>query len=225
MSGDRDLLALVKDPHVRLLVPREGRQGDGGLRRGGRRREVRHPSESVSGLRHVARRRIGRSPRRAGDRAGARRRRCSSSTARSTGSTSGSTSFRSSNASCSSSTKEYLDAMKTVVGLVDERRCRADPASEPDPVAGTRSSADATTSGASERLLLSLACPSSDRGARVTRVFLVRHGATDWNVNKRAQGQADVPLNEKGQLQALDVRGASVELRSKAVYSSDLSRA
>ena len=32
--------------------------------------------------------------------------------------------------------------------------------------------------------------------------YLVRHGETDWNVRKRAQGSTDTPLNEKGHVQA-----------------------
>ena len=34
------------------------------------------------------------------------------------------------------------------------------------------------------------------------RVFFVRHGQTDWNLNKRMQGRADTELNELGKKQA-----------------------
>lgn len=33
-------------------------------------------------------------------------------------------------------------------------------------------------------------------------VYLVRHGQTDWNVERRLQGQADTDINEVGRLQA-----------------------
>jgi broad specificity phosphatase PhoE len=54
---------------------------------------------------------------------------------------------------------------------------------------------------------------------------LVRHGETEWNATKRAQGQADVPLNEAGRLQA-QVAAAQLDgVNLAGVYSSDLSRA
>ena len=30
------------------------------------------------------------------------------------------------------------------------------------------------------------------------RLYIVRHGETQWNTEGRLQGQADIPLNEKG---------------------------
>ncbi len=56
-------------------------------------------------------------------------------------------------------------------------------------------------------------------------VFLVRHGATEWNESKRAQGQADIALNEEGRRQTLEVARRLAQHRVDAVYSSDLSRA
>jgi alpha-ribazole phosphatase len=59
----------------------------------------------------------------------------------------------------------------------------------------------------------------------ITKVLLVRHGATDWNDTKLAQGHADIELNDEGRAQAhraaRELAGASVD----AVYSSDLKRA
>ena len=58
-----------------------------------------------------------------------------------------------------------------------------------------------------------------------TRVFVVRHGETAWNVDKRIQGQLDVPLNARGQWQAEQLARALAGEELAAVYSSDLQRA
>ena len=60
----------------------------------------------------------------------------------------------------------------------------------------------------------------------MTTLLLVRHGETDWNAERRWQGHADVPLNERGreQARALAERIAS-DGRVDAIYASDLSRA
>ena len=54
---------------------------------------------------------------------------------------------------------------------------------------------------------------------------LVRHGETDWNVQKRAQGSTDTLLNDKGRAQAeiLSKRLASTPFTT--AYGSDLARA
>jgi broad specificity phosphatase PhoE len=59
----------------------------------------------------------------------------------------------------------------------------------------------------------------------MTRLCLVRHGQTDWNLEGRYQGQSDVPLNENGRLQA---RSLALQLQNQifaAIYTSDLERA
>lgn len=59
----------------------------------------------------------------------------------------------------------------------------------------------------------------------MTRFCLVRHGETDWNAQRRIQGNLDIPLNPTGIAQAhAAARGlgsAGIEL----IYSSDLARA
>jgi broad specificity phosphatase PhoE len=55
--------------------------------------------------------------------------------------------------------------------------------------------------------------------------LLVRHGATEWNHTKRAQGQADIELGEAGRSQAEHTASELAHLDVAAVYSSDLKRA
>ena len=57
-----------------------------------------------------------------------------------------------------------------------------------------------------------------------TRLFFVRHGATDWNDTKRAQGWADIDLNDKGRRQAGQIAEHLASFDIDAVYSSDLKR-
>ncbi|HVM34986.1 MAG TPA: histidine phosphatase family protein [Actinomycetota bacterium] len=59
----------------------------------------------------------------------------------------------------------------------------------------------------------------------MTRVFLVRHGETEWNRTKRAQGHADIAMNTDGHRQAAHAAASLAHLEVAAVYSSDLGRA
>jgi probable phosphoglycerate mutase len=58
-----------------------------------------------------------------------------------------------------------------------------------------------------------------------TRLCLVRHGETNWNREKRAQGQLNIPLNVKGLAQAEALAGELARERFDHIYSSDLKRA
>jgi len=57
------------------------------------------------------------------------------------------------------------------------------------------------------------------------RLFLLRHGQTDWNRDRRWQGWTDVPLNETGRRQADLLAARLRDEPLRAIYASDLSRA
>lgn len=58
-----------------------------------------------------------------------------------------------------------------------------------------------------------------------TRICIVRHGETDWNLEGRIQGHTDVPLNSRGRAQAMAMAYNAGHHHFSAIYSSDLSRA
>ena len=59
----------------------------------------------------------------------------------------------------------------------------------------------------------------------MTRVWLVRHGETDWNRAGRWQGHTDILLNDTGREQARAVVARLRALKVARVTSSDLRRA
>jgi 2,3-bisphosphoglycerate-dependent phosphoglycerate mutase len=59
----------------------------------------------------------------------------------------------------------------------------------------------------------------------MTLFYLLRHGETDWNHQKRLQGQEDIPLNDTGREQAQRISHVIAGLDLAACYTSDLSRA
>lgn len=73
---------------------------------------------------------------------------------------------------------------------------------------------------------LGMPLPKPREGHKGPRILLVRHGETDWNRDKRFQGQIDIPLNDSGRAQsdkaaaflkdvAIDVAVTSPMLRPK----------
>lgn len=61
--------------------------------------------------------------------------------------------------------------------------------------------------------------------AGFTDILIIRHGQTDWNVQKKLQGHSDIPLNENGRKQAEMLSAILRDEHLDAIYSSDLKRA
>ncbi|MGI8667021.1 MAG: histidine phosphatase family protein, partial [Jatrophihabitans sp.] len=57
------------------------------------------------------------------------------------------------------------------------------------------------------------------------RIVILRHGRTAWNAARRYQGQEDPPLDELGQVQAIEAAALVAAMRPDLVLTSDLSRA
>lgn len=57
------------------------------------------------------------------------------------------------------------------------------------------------------------------------RLYLIRHGETDWNKARRMQGQSDIPLNEFGRKLAVDTREGLKDVAFDIAYASPLKRA
>ena len=56
------------------------------------------------------------------------------------------------------------------------------------------------------------------------KVYIVRHGETEWNAQGRIQGHTDVPLSEQGRRQAQLVARRLRGVTFDAAFASDLSR-
>jgi len=61
--------------------------------------------------------------------------------------------------------------------------------------------------------------------ADTKRLVILRHGRTAWNAERRYQGQADPPLDDVGEGQALQVAGLIAAMHPDVLISSDLQRA
>ena len=66
---------------------------------------------------------------------------------------------------------------------------------------------------------------SSATGSLTRDFVFVRHGETDWNVQKRIQGSQGAPMNAAGHEQAKGLARGLWEVPISAVYSSALPRA
>jgi broad specificity phosphatase PhoE len=58
-----------------------------------------------------------------------------------------------------------------------------------------------------------------------TTIVLVRHGETDWNLERRFQGHADPPLNARGRAQAHELAEELAAHPVSVAYTSPLRRA
>ena len=64
----------------------------------------------------------------------------------------------------------------------------------------------------------------NDKNDKVLKLYIVRHGETEWNVIKRFQGQLNTPLTEKG-IEKLRETGKNLEnVLFDEVYTSELGR-
>ena len=59
----------------------------------------------------------------------------------------------------------------------------------------------------------------------MSKLFLIRHGESEWNILKKIQGQEDVPLSSNGIVQAEKVAKRLLKEKIHHIYSSDLKRA
>lgn len=58
----------------------------------------------------------------------------------------------------------------------------------------------------------------------MTRVYLVRHGQTEWNKRLTFRGRMDIPLNERGHREAAAITEALKDKNIGAIYTSPLRR-
>lgn len=56
-------------------------------------------------------------------------------------------------------------------------------------------------------------------------IYIFRHGQTDYNMSRRVMGQLDIPLNETGRVQAIELSDKISKEPIQAIYTSPLLRA
>jgi glucosyl-3-phosphoglycerate phosphatase len=59
----------------------------------------------------------------------------------------------------------------------------------------------------------------------MARLFLIRHGESEWNAERRLQGHADPPLSVRGREQVRQLAGMLKGRPMARVITSDLTRA
>ncbi len=59
----------------------------------------------------------------------------------------------------------------------------------------------------------------------MTRIYLVRHGTTEWNQEEIFRGRVDIKLNETGRREAQALANYFQPISLQAIYSSPLARA
>lgn len=57
------------------------------------------------------------------------------------------------------------------------------------------------------------------------KLYITRHGQTDWNLNERIQGKIDIELNDTGRLQAQKIADLLKDQAIDQIFSSPLKRA
>lgn len=57
------------------------------------------------------------------------------------------------------------------------------------------------------------------------KLYLIRHGETDWNASKRLQGTTDIALNEKGEELAKKTCAGMADIPLDLIFTSPLKRA
>ena len=64
----------------------------------------------------------------------------------------------------------------------------------------------------------------NNKNDKVLKLYIVRHGETEWNVIKRFQGQLNTPLTEKGMKKLVETGKKLKNILFDQVYTSELER-